>query len=284
MRLLRGSAVASPADTLSGYRPDATEASVTDTSIPLDWYFLMDGMTLRGGTDPLQEETGPAEPVRVILVERDPFVKAAVLRTLENDPDIADVRVAGSSEEALALTESSGAADVVVCQVETALEGEDALLPRMTGCGCHAPVLAIVTRLDARLVSGAAEQGVAGWIHKEYVTGYLSEAIRFVAQGRPWIDPESWTQLLLGIDDLGSRADEAERKVAAYESPLARLKEHERELLPDLVAGLSNPEIAERRHVSVHTVKDRLRSIYRKLGVKNRQEAAAVAREFGVGP
>jgi DNA-binding CsgD family transcriptional regulator len=40
--------------------------------------------------------------------------------------------------------------------------------------------------------------------------------------------------------------------------------------------GLTNAQVAERLSVSVHTVKFHLASIYRKLGVANRTEAAAV--------
>jgi DNA-binding NarL/FixJ family response regulator len=40
--------------------------------------------------------------------------------------------------------------------------------------------------------------------------------------------------------------------------------------------GLTNPQMAERLEVSVHAVKFHLASIYRKLGVANRTEAAVV--------
>ena len=45
-----------------------------------------------------------------------------------------------------------------------------------------------------------------------------------------------------------------------------------------LVAGLSNPEIAEALVVSINTVKTQVRSIYRKLNVKSRKEARSAAR------
>lgn len=49
--------------------------------------------------------------------------------------------------------------------------------------------------------------------------------------------------------------------------------------------GLTNVEIARRLEVTVHAIKFHLGSIYRKLGVSNRTEAAAayfVAAEHGV--
>jgi two-component system, NarL family, response regulator YdfI len=54
----------------------------------------------------------------------------------------------------------------------------------------------------------------------------------------------------------------------------ARLSRREAEVLEMAARGLTNPEIASRMHVTVHTVKYHLAGIYRKLGVANRTEAA----------
>jgi LuxR family maltose regulon positive regulatory protein len=53
------------------------------------------------------------------------------------------------------------------------------------------------------------------------------------------------------------------------------------ELLP---THLSYVQIGEQLFVSVNTVKSNLKSIYRKLGVGNRFEAVAAARELGLIP
>jgi LuxR family maltose regulon positive regulatory protein len=52
----------------------------------------------------------------------------------------------------------------------------------------------------------------------------------------------------------------------------------EQRVLALLVAGHSNPEIAETLIVSVNTVKAHVKNLYRKLGVTNRIEAASVTR------
>ena len=54
----------------------------------------------------------------------------------------------------------------------------------------------------------------------------------------------------------------------------ALLSAREREVLEMTAAGHTNSEIAERLDVTVHAVKFHLSSIYRKLGVGNRTEAA----------
>lgn len=56
----------------------------------------------------------------------------------------------------------------------------------------------------------------------------------------------------------------------------------EREVLEQLAAGLSNKEIAERLHVSPHTVKTHVAKLYEKLGARRRTEAILKARELGL--
>jgi LuxR family maltose regulon positive regulatory protein len=58
------------------------------------------------------------------------------------------------------------------------------------------------------------------------------------------------------------------------------LSQRERTVLRLLVAGLSNPEIAQELVVSLNTVKTQVKSIYRKLNANNRKEAQAIAQHL----
>jgi LuxR family maltose regulon positive regulatory protein len=62
------------------------------------------------------------------------------------------------------------------------------------------------------------------------------------------------------------------------------LSERELEVLHLMAEGLTNPEIASRLLVSLHTVKTHARNIYGKLGVHNRTQAVTRARSLGVLP
>jgi DNA-binding NarL/FixJ family response regulator len=61
------------------------------------------------------------------------------------------------------------------------------------------------------------------------------------------------------------------------------LTPREREVLALLAAGATNPEIAKQLLLSPHTVKEHTSVLYRKLGVRNRAEAARRAQELGLG-
>jgi LuxR family maltose regulon positive regulatory protein len=67
----------------------------------------------------------------------------------------------------------------------------------------------------------------------------------------------------------------------AYVEPLS---ERETEILQLIAEGLTNPEIANRLFLSLHTVKTHTRNIYSKLDVHNRTEAVARARIVGILP
>lgn len=56
-----------------------------------------------------------------------------------------------------------------------------------------------------------------------------------------------------------------------------KLTEREKMVLKELVAGKSNPEIAESLVITIHTVKIHLENIYRKLNVHNRVQATVYA-------
>jgi DNA-binding CsgD family transcriptional regulator len=75
-------------------------------------------------------------------------------------------------------------------------------------------------------------------------------------------------------------AEELERLRGGYTvgaPALAVLTRREREIAGDVAAGLSNKHIARRRGVSVHTVENHLRAIFRKTGVDSRTKLALAA-------
>ncbi len=55
------------------------------------------------------------------------------------------------------------------------------------------------------------------------------------------------------------------------------LTERESEILSLLPAGLTNRELGKQLYVSENTIKTHLRSLYTKLGVRNRAQAASLA-------
>nr|WP_240954119.1 LuxR C-terminal-related transcriptional regulator [Solimonas marina] len=86
------------------------------------------------------------------------------------------------------------------------------------------------------------------------------------------------------LTEAGEQAPSAPSRGADVDlaSVMASLSEKERRLLQFLARGLSNKDLADRLSVSTNTVKWHLRNIFEKLQIKNRVQAIALARRFGI--
>jgi LuxR family maltose regulon positive regulatory protein len=81
---------------------------------------------------------------------------------------------------------------------------------------------------------------------------------------------------------LAAFGEEAELTSPAMESLIEPLTEREMDVLRLIVAGLSNPEIAEELFIAVSTVKSHINHIYGKLGVESRTQAVIKVQELAL--
>jgi DNA-binding NarL/FixJ family response regulator len=113
----------------------------------------------------------------------------------------------------------------------------------------------------------------AGWISPKAAT----------AAGASGFVSKDWS-----ADDIATatRAVGAGKTVFARQSQrsAAPLSAREREVLALMASGATNGEIAERLHLSPHTVKEHTSALYRKLEVRNRAEAVRRAERLGLTP
>lgn len=83
-----------------------------------------------------------------------------------------------------------------------------------------------------------------------------------------------------GVTDIGLTMPDVVHRDAP--DPVTALSPRERELLPHLVEGLSNQEIAVVMGCTVHNVKHLVESVFRKFGTSNRVKAAVHAVREGL--
>lgn len=197
-------------------------------------------------------------PIRVLLVDDHPSLRAGVRRSLEADPSILVVAEAGDGAEALALARSLQP-DVLVLDVD---------LPVLSGIevaralkGSSVRVLAFSAHTGRGFVRGLLEAGAAGYLTKDRDQSALVEAVKAVAAGEG-----RWLVVPNPSDD-----------------PLGHLSVRERDILALLARGLSNAAIAETLSLSESTIRNTLTSVYQALGVESSREAVAWAWENGLG-
>jgi DNA-binding NarL/FixJ family response regulator len=105
--------------------------------------------------------------------------------------------------------------------------------------------------------TAARAAGASGFISKDRGARELAAAIRAVGAGATVFTPSD-------------------------EQPAALLSGREREVLGLVAAGSTNREIADRLHLSPHTVKEHTSALYRKLGARNRADAVQRAQRLGL--
>jgi DNA-binding NarL/FixJ family response regulator len=103
----------------------------------------------------------------------------------------------------------------------------------------------------------AKASGASGFISKDWSAEEVANAVRMVGRGMTVFAPQA-------------------------EGPATPLSARERDVLELIGEGATNREIAERLFLSPHTVKDHTTALYRKLGVRNRAEAAKRAEQLGL--
>ena len=201
--------------------------------------------------------------IRVLIVDDHVVVRSGLAQFLETTDDIELVATAANGIEALARVEEFGP-DVVLM---------DLSMPEMNGIEAtrqiveHHPssrVLVLTSFSDQTRILDALEAGADGYLLKHADPDDIAEAIRTVNTGGSPLDPKAARTLL-------------ESRRADRSAP--QLTDREREVLLLVRDGLANKQIARRLGIAERTVKAHLTSVYQRLGVTDRTQAALWASE-----
>ncbi|MEL6404756.1 MAG: response regulator transcription factor [Chloroflexota bacterium] len=131
----------------------------------------------------------------------------------------------------------------------------------------------VLTTYDAdEWVVDAVRAGAAGYLLKDSPREEIVAAIRKTAEGETTISPRI-TETLYRVVREGTPVDSTVADA---------LNERELEILRLLANGLTNADIAEKVHLAEGTVRNYVSSIFTKLDVSDRTQAAAIAWRHGL--
>jgi DNA-binding NarL/FixJ family response regulator len=208
-----------------------------------------------------------SEPLQIAIVDDHPLFREGVAHTLGAHPDIEVVAEGGSAEDAIRVA-SERIPDVMLLDVSMPGGGVNAV----RSIAAVFPVIKLVMLTVSENeddVTAALRAGARGYVLKGVAARELVRIIRAVAAGEVYVTPSLASSLLFDLTS-GRGAQAA--------SPLEALTERERQILEGVAGGDSNKEIAARLFLSEKTVKHHMTNILQKLQVRNRVEAALLAR------
>jgi DNA-binding NarL/FixJ family response regulator len=205
------------------------------------------------------------KPIRVLLVDDHPVVRAGIEGILNSQTDIEVVGEASDGIEAICLNQTLQP-DVILMDLQ---------MPKMDGVTAikaiheqaNPPHILVLTTYDTDAdIVQAIQAGATGYLLKDTPREDFFAAVRQVAQGKSVLTPVVASRLM------------AHMRVPAEE----QLSGREIEVLMLVSQGHSNKDIAKQLHISTATVKTHLIHIYGKLGVSDRTAAVTTALEKGI--
>jgi len=137
----------------------------------------------------------------------------------------------------------------------------------------EACIIVLTTYQESHYVFDAIKAGAKGYLRKNVDAQVLVETVKAAHRGEALINPMIAAKVLDEFRRLSQTSGEAPE--------IEHLTEGEMEVLRLVAEGADNQVIAGQLNLSVQTVANRLRSIYQKLQVNNRTQAALYALRRG---
>lgn len=205
------------------------------------------------------------DKLKIIITDDHSMLREGLKQLLEFDGDIEVVGQAGNAAECLSLIEKISF-DVLLLDIN--LPGEDGLkILQQIKASSNNKVLMLTIHNEVEYLIRAMQNGADGYILKDRDSVTLKKAIYSVFSGETYIDPSL-------IPAYNERMRQDSFTDHSSEEDLTR---REIEVLKLVAEGFFNKEIAAKLDISEKTVKNHISSIFKKIDVADRTQAAIYA-------
>lgn len=201
--------------------------------------------------------------IRVLIADDHVLVREGLRKLLELDENIEVMTEVGDGQGAINIARKARP-DIILMDVN--MPGTDGIVAtRVIKRELPSIKIIALTIYEDEEVVEMVRAGVSAYVLKDVAGSELVDTIHRVMQGEIVIHPRVANRLVRELN----RSDPKKNEI--------RLTKREKDVLDLLVKGNTNKEMAECMFISEKTVKNHLTSIFRKLGVKDRTQAAVYA-------
>lgn len=206
--------------------------------------------------------------IRVLLVDDSEIVRRGV-RAVLGTPTQPPIEVVGEAASLAAAVAESVRLKPQVVLLDIRLPDGDGFeaCRQILGRVPQTRVVMLTAHSNDSLVYDAVTAGAHGYLLKEIDAPSLIQAVHDVAAGRSILDPDATTRVLRLLRSGNAGEPGAD---------LSLLSAQERRVLALVAEGMTNKQTGERLGLSENTVKNYLVSVFEKLQVKRRAQAAAI--------
>jgi two-component system response regulator NreC len=209
-------------------------------------------------------ESGEKQEITVVLADDHNVIRTGLRAMLEAEDDLRVIGEAADAPGARKLVRDRHP-DVLVLDLQMPGAEPASDVPALREEVPGTAIVVLTMQSDPRRARELLRAGASGYVLKQAAERQLTEAIRTVAGGGSYIDPE------LGGEVAQLGAD-----------PLEQLGDRDRELLRLLALGHTNREIGEQLYLSVRAVEVNRAKLLEKLGLETRPELVRFAIANGV--
>ena len=203
--------------------------------------------------------------VKIMIADDHVLIREGIRQLLEFDVDIEIVAEANDGLECLALLNHI-LPDVLLLDINMPKANGIEVLKTIKEKNISVKVLILTVHNEVDYLIRAVDIGVDGYILKNSGSAELKKAIMSIINGESYIQPDL-------IPALNSRLVSRNDCMGKIEL----LTRRELEVLIFVATGMFNKEIAEKMSISERTVKNHISSIFKKIDVADRTQAAVFA-------